>query len=92
MSDLILTDYEILDDYRFKVTHHQDVSGILKANALDRQNSDENWKCGKDMKLGARVPMAVWLMWEQAGITKDDKALRAALNRNPEYKVTEKEL
>lgn len=92
MSDLILTNFENIDDYRFRVTHVQDVAQILESNRLDRQNSDANWQAGKDLKMGARVPVSIWFMWEQAGITKDDKQLRAALNRNPEYKVTEKEL
>lgn len=92
MSDLIWTGYENIDDTHFRATHVQEIGGILHANALDRQNSDENWNQSKDLKLGARVPVSVWFMWEQVGITKDDKLLKAALNRNPEYKVTEKEL
>lgn len=92
MSELILTNFENIDADRFRVTHIQNVTPILEANRLDRLHSDLNWQQGKDMKHAARVPMATWLLWESMGITSDDKLLMEALNRNPEYKTTEKTL
>lgn len=92
MSDLILTNYENLDDHRFKVTHVQDCTDILAANQKDRMNTDENWSKSKEMKHVARIPMAVWLEWEKLGITKDDTALKKAINLHQQYKTTNKEL
>lgn len=92
MSELILSNYEVLDDHRFRVDHVQDCSGILEANYRDRQNTDENWNNGKDMKLAARIPLATWLAWERQGITRDDAALRRAINLAPKLKTVNKEL
>jgi|GEM_PF-3544004 len=92
MSELILNNYEILDDHRFKVEHVQDCSSILQANYRDRLSTDENWSKSKDMKLAARIPLATWLEWQQQGITNDDAALRRAINLCPELKTVNKEL
>lgn len=92
MSDLILTNYETINDHQFKVTHQQDVSGILESNYRDRLNTDDNWSQGKDMKLAARIPVAIWLQWEQLGITQDQAALKKAINLFPELKTVNKEL
>lgn len=92
MSQLILNNYEVLDDYRFKVEHVQDCSSILEANYRDRLNTDENWNKNKEMKLAARVPLATWLEWQKQGITNNDAALRRAINLHPELKTVNKEL
>lgn len=92
MSQLILTNYEILDDHRFKVEHVQDCSAILAANYKDRQSTDENWNKNKEMKLAARIPMATWMEWQRQGITEDNVALRKAINLHPELKTVNKEL
>ena len=92
MSELIWTNYENVNDHQFKVEHVQDCSGIFEANYRDRLNTDENWSKGKDIKLAARIPMAIWLQWEQMGITKDEVALKKAINLHPELKTVNKEL
>lgn len=92
MSELILTNYEVLNDHQFKVTHQQDVTSILEANYQDRKDTDENWRKGKDMKLAARIPMATWLEWQRLGITDDSAALLQAINLHPELKTVNKEL
>jgi hypothetical protein len=92
MSELILTNYENINDHQFKVEHKQDISGILEANYRDRLNTDENWQKSKDMKLAARIPMAIWLQWQQLGITDNEAALKKAINLHPELKTVNKEL
>lgn len=92
MSELILTNYEVLNDHKFKVEHKQETRGILEANYRDRLNTDENWNNKSEVKLAARIPMAIWLQWQQMGITQNQTALKKAINLHPELKTVNKEL
>lgn len=75
-----------------QVTWGQTVGRILNQNEIDRKDSDDNWKQDKDIKLVGRIPRSIWMLWQEAGITDDEAALERALERNPEYKTTEKRL
>lgn len=90
MDDLILTD--VIDEgEKRKIVHAQDVSTIINANTEMKKN--DGWTGGgKDVKLAARVPYAVWLRWEQMGITEDPIALKRAIECHQEYKTTNKKL
>lgn len=92
MSELILLNGRNEGD-KVIFTHGQETKHILEENARRRKNSDEEWaNSDPDMKQAASIPMVVWLLWESAGITKDKKQLLKAIERNKEYKVTEKRL
>ena len=77
---------------KIAVTWGQTVGRILNRNEADRRNSDENWEKDEDIKLVGRIPRSIWMLWKEAGITEDEKELEKALERNPEYKTTEKRL
>lgn len=92
MSRLILADYSLVDDKQI-ATHAQFDGYIRQFCHGERKNSDENWqKADPDIKAVGRVPKALWLLWEQQGITEDSDLLMKALERNPEFKRTEKRL
>jgi aspartate oxidase len=90
-SGLFLTD-AYFQDRQFIAEHAQDVSAVFNSNEDIRKNSDEDWNKAGNMKLVARVPQVVWLMWESMGITDDPQELLKALERNAEWKTTEKQL
>lgn len=91
-GELVPTNMQVEGD-NLKITHTQKVDHILRANQVDRDNTDENWRHGETMKLGARIPLAVWLEWQKQGITEDPKALLRAIEFiHPEYKTTRKRL
>lgn len=77
---------------KIKVTWAQRIGNILNRNETDRLNSDENWKRDDDIKLVGRIPRSTYMLWKDAGILDDEKELDRALERNPEYKTTEKRL
>lgn len=77
---------------KMQVTWGQRVGRILNRNEQDRLNSNENWKRDEDMKHVGRIPRSVYMLWKEAGILDDEKELDKALERNPEYKTTEKRL
>lgn len=89
--ELELIDIEEKDD-KIKLVHGQDITEYLKDNYEDRKYSDENWGACDTMKRVGSVPWAVWLLWESLGITENPKELLKALERNPEFKTTEKRL
>lgn len=91
MSDLELIDIQE-DKDKIKYIHGQDITPYLEDNYENRKYSDEHWKASKDMKRVGSIPWAVWLLWESVGITNDPKELLKALERNPEFKTTEKRL
>lgn len=92
MSRLILADHSLVGDQQI-ATHAQFDGYIRRFNYEERKNSDENWqKADPDLKAVGRVPKAVWLLWEQQGITEDANELMKALERHPEWKRTEKQL
>lgn len=71
--------------------YSQRVGEILNANEEDRINSDENWsKADPDMKKVARIPRVVYMQLQQAGVVDDPQQLLQFLERNPQYKVTDK--
>lgn len=73
--------------------HAQRVGLILNANEEDRKNSDENWsKSDPDIKRVGCIPRTIAILWQQNGIMDDPDELMKALERNPEYKTTEKRL
>lgn len=75
------------------VEYAQRVGTILNDNEEARKNSDENWNAADpDIKKVGSVPRVVWLLWEQMGITNDSNELLKALERNQEFKTTEKKL
>lgn len=73
-------------------THVQQVGDILNDNERMRIDTGENWDKSEDLKLAARIPFSVYFLWESIGITQDPKELAKALERNPEYKTTDKRL
>lgn len=91
MGELILLGERKEEDKVYH-THGQDIRPILEENARRRKNSDADWASDPDMKQAASIPMAVWLLWESTGITNDKKELLKAIERNKEYKTTEKQL
>jgi len=89
-SSLILADHKIVGDEQI-ATHAQFDGYIREFCHEERKNSDENWqKADEDIKAVGRVPKALWLLWEQQGITEDATELMKALERNPEFKRTNK--
>ncbi len=90
-SELTLIDIEEEGD-KIKFTHGQEIREYLEDNKEARKYTDENWKACKTMKRVGSIPFAVWLLWESMGITNDPKELLKALERNPEFKTTEKRL
>ena len=91
MSDLLLADIDVVGG-NFKFTHVQDIAPVFNSNEEIRKNSDEDWSKAGHMKQVGRVPVSVWLLWESMGITEDPKELLKALERNPEWKTTVKQL
>lgn len=76
-----------------KVTHGQTVGHILNANEIHRKNSDEHWNNGsKTMQHVGCISEVAWVMLQAQGIANDPKEILRWLERNPEYKVTEKKL
>jgi hypothetical protein len=88
---LILND-AYFTEKEFVAEHVEDVSSVFNSNEDIRKNSDEDWNKAGHMKLVGRVPEVVWLMWESMGITDNPKELLKALERNAEWKTTEKQL
>lgn len=92
MSGLILLDHRLVGDHQI-ATHGQFDGYIREFCHEQRKVSDENWQKGDpDIKAVGRVPKALWLLWEQQGITEDANELMRALERHPEFKRTEKRL
>lgn len=60
-------------------THVQDCSDIFADNYEMRKRSDERWAACKEMKHVASIPCVLWFEWEKLGITRDDKALKKAI-------------
>lgn len=96
MSELVLAKPKIVGitttPEKMRVDFAQRTGTILNRNEQDRKNSDDNWKKDEDIKLVGRVPRIVWMLWQQLGITEDENELARALERNSEYKTTEKRL
>jgi hypothetical protein len=69
----------ILDDEKpdtLNVAWSQDVTDIIKQNQID----EEDHKPRGDLKLAARIPLAVWNHLQEIGIAKDPEALKKWLN------------
>lgn len=69
----------ILDDEKpdqLNIAWSQDVTDIIKQNRHD----EENHKNGGDLKLAARIPLAVWNHLQEIGIANDPEALKKWLN------------
>ncbi len=92
MSELTLIDIEEQSKDKIKFIHGQDIKPYLEDNYEEKKHTDENWKACDTMKRVGSVPWAVWLLWESLGITENPKELLKALERNPEFKTTEKRL
>lgn len=75
-----------------KIIHGQECEEILRDNYELKKYSNENWQACDNLKKVGSIPWAVWLFWESVGITEDPKELLRALERNPEFKTTEKRL
>lgn len=91
MSVILLNHYE--EGNRQIAVHGQFVGRILNFNEEQRKNSDDNWrKADEDIKPVGRIPRCVAMLWQQMGILDDAEELMKALERNPEYKRTEKHI
>ena len=78
----------ILDDERpdqLNIAWSQDVTDIIKQNRVD----EEDHKSGGDLKLAARIPLAVWNDLLAQGIAQDPDALKKWMNdpENRDFRV-----
>ena len=70
----------------------QDVSAICNQNEEDRKEGNYEDRKSEFRKV-ASIPMVIWNMWENSGITQDKNELRRAIERHKhEFKTTEKRL
>lgn len=73
--------------YRYRQT----VGDILNNNERERQECIHD--SSSEFRKTASVPMVVWQLWENMGITGDQKELRRALQRHrEEYMTTNKQI
>ena len=92
MGRMNLLDYRLVGDKQI-ATHGQVVGHILNFCEEERKNSDENWqRADEDIKPVGRIPRVVMMLWQQMGIMDDANELMKALERNPEWKRTNKRL
>lgn len=75
---------------RLVMTHIQNVSAIYADNYEMRKRSDDAWNSNRNTKLYAQIPVLKWLEWERLGITKDEQALKKAIELFNDVKVTTK--
>ena len=90
----VLVDYRLVGDEQIG-THAQCVGNILNFNEEQRKHSDANWQLADpDIKPVARIPRVVWMSLNRMGITDTEaaKELMQWLERNPQWKRTEKQL
>ncbi len=66
-------------DDKFTIATSQDVSSIVKANKVARNEIDRHHKHGEWSKV-ASIPLSVYYDLERRGILKDQKALKKWLN------------
>ena len=69
----------------------QDISGICNNNEAERKAGIHDGK--SEFRKVASIPMVVWNMWEQMGITGNKRELRKAIERHKDsLKTTDKRL
>ena len=69
----------------------QDISAVQNNNEEERKDGVNDNQ--KEFRKVASIPWVVWNMWENMGITQDQRELRKALERHRhELKTTEKKL
>jgi hypothetical protein len=90
-GDLETVAIEDVGDQR--IYHYAQQTGhITNANEESRRENPD-WDRNSDMRQVASVPLIVWNLWENSGITSDPKELRKALMRHKEeYMTVEKKL
>jgi hypothetical protein len=69
----------------------QTVGGILNDN--EQQRNECVNEGSKEFRKTASIPFVVWNLWENMGITKDQKELRKAIQRHKnEYMTVNKQI
>lgn len=65
------------DDSKIGIAWEQRIDKIFDGNqAMEEAHS----QAGQDMRLAARVPIKVWMQWQEEGITNDPVLLKRRLN------------
>jgi hypothetical protein len=80
----------ITEDDHFRVIGRQDVAPALdRAHALAsayRPGPSANTQ--DHFRHVGEVPVVIWALWENMGITEDPRELKKALERNPKFRTT----
>lgn len=76
-----------------RIYHYAQCTGYITNSNEQRRKDEPDWNRKSEMRQVAEIPNIIWQLWENAGITLDQRELRKAIMRHKdEYMVVEKRL
>jgi len=65
-----------------RIFHYAQQTGVITNENERRRRDNPDWDHNSDFRQVAEVPLIVWQLWENLGITANQKELRKALMRH----------